>query len=89
MERLPRSKGVDLRDFYNRYVTVSTSLEILSERMFPGLFLYLSRLLNPISGLKNIGKVAPCEANLTWCGEIYQNKSGTAVIKSEELTVLM
>ena len=70
-------------------MTIPTSLNIFLERIFPGLLLYPSELLNAISGLINVGKVAPCKANLTWCGEIYQNKSRTAVIKSEELNVLV
>ena len=70
--------------FSNSFVTIPTSLKIFAERMFLSLFLYLSGLSNPISDLTNVGKIESSEANLTWCGEIYQNKSRTAVIKSEK-----
>ena len=33
---------------------------------------------------KNISRTLPCELNLTWWGEIYQNKSQTVVIKLEK-----
>ena len=70
--------------FSNSFVTIPTSLKIFAERMFLSLLLYLSGLSNPISDLTNVGKIESSEANLRWCGEIYQNKSRTAVIKSEK-----
>ena len=70
--------------FSNSFVAIPTSLKIFAERMFLSLFLYLSGLSNPISDLTNVGKIESSETNLTWCGEIYQNKSRTAVIKSEK-----